>query len=202
MHAPIGDVAPKPDMMRRLRQTEAERLAADLSRRLNASYLPAEPGRQIAGIYELSITTPTGKVAARTPPQPPRNKGKLTGPKPPLRPGRVWSIRAKLQLERRSTSPATASCAAAIWWRCVSMTWPPRATPSTAQPSGKQDRAGPSASNSTEVTRHSLDDYLRATGRRPGRCLFLGRRGPDEHLTTCQYARLVSEWSAAPASTR
>jgi hypothetical protein len=31
----------------------------------------------------------------------PAKKGKLAGPKPPLRPGHVWSIRAKLQLERR-----------------------------------------------------------------------------------------------------
>jgi integrase len=46
----------------------------------------------------------------------------------------------------------------------------------------------------TEVTRHSLDEYLRATGRSPGQCLFPGRRGPDAHLTTRQYARLVSEW--------
>jgi len=30
------------------------------------------------------------------------NKGKLTGSKPPLRPGHVWSIRARLQLERRT----------------------------------------------------------------------------------------------------
>jgi hypothetical protein len=29
------------------------------------------------------------------------NRGKFTRPKPPLRPGYVWSIRAKLQLERR-----------------------------------------------------------------------------------------------------
>ena len=29
------------------------------------------------------------------------NKGKIIGPRPPLRPGHVWSIRAKLQLERR-----------------------------------------------------------------------------------------------------
>jgi hypothetical protein len=36
------------------------------------------------------------------PPRAARNKGKLTGPKPPLRPGHVWSIRAKLQLERRT----------------------------------------------------------------------------------------------------
>ncbi len=58
-----GDIVPKPDMMRRLRQAETERLAAELSRRLNASYLPSEPGRQIAGVYELSVTTPTGKLA-------------------------------------------------------------------------------------------------------------------------------------------
>jgi hypothetical protein len=61
--APRGDIAPKPDMMRRLRQAETQLLAGDLSRRLNASYLPAEPGRQIAGVYERSITTPTGKLA-------------------------------------------------------------------------------------------------------------------------------------------
>jgi len=30
------------------------------------------------------------------------NKDKLTGPKPPLRPGHVWLIRAKLQLARRT----------------------------------------------------------------------------------------------------
>jgi hypothetical protein len=30
------------------------------------------------------------------------NKGKLTGAKPPLRPGHVWSIRAKLQLDQRT----------------------------------------------------------------------------------------------------
>src|SRR5205807_8584298 len=30
------------------------------------------------------------------------NKGKLIGPKPPLRPKHVWSIRTKLQLEGRT----------------------------------------------------------------------------------------------------
>ena len=46
----------------------------------------------------------------------------------------------------------------------------------------------------TEVTRQALDDYLRISGRKLGQCLFPGRRGPDRHLTTRQYARLVSEW--------
>jgi hypothetical protein len=31
----------------------------------------------------------------------PRNKGKLTGAKPPLRPKHVWSIRTKFQVEGR-----------------------------------------------------------------------------------------------------
>src|SRR5262245_28426616 len=34
-------------------------------------------------------------------PQPAWNKGKITGPKPPLRPGHVWAIRAKLDLQKR-----------------------------------------------------------------------------------------------------
>ena len=34
-----------------------------LARRLGASYVPAEPGRQIVGIYDRSVTTPTGKLA-------------------------------------------------------------------------------------------------------------------------------------------
>ncbi len=33
--------------------------------------------------------------------RPASTKGKIRGPKPPLRVGHVWSIRARLQLERR-----------------------------------------------------------------------------------------------------
>ena len=50
-------------MMRRLRQAETERLVRDLSRQLNAAYVPAVPGARIAGVYERSIATPTGKLA-------------------------------------------------------------------------------------------------------------------------------------------
>jgi hypothetical protein len=46
----------------------------------------------------------------------------------------------------------------------------------------------------TEVTRQALDDYLRVSSRKTGQYLFPGRRGPDEHMTTRQYARLVTEW--------
>ena len=46
----------------------------------------------------------------------------------------------------------------------------------------------------SEQTRQAVDDYLKATGKRPGEFLFTGRRGPDRSMTTRQYARLVSEW--------
>jgi hypothetical protein len=40
--------------------------------------------------------TETGSCPTRLP----SNKGKITGPKPPLRPWHVWAIRAKLHLEK------------------------------------------------------------------------------------------------------
>jgi integrase len=42
--------------------------------------------------------------------------------------------------------------------------------------------------------RERLDDYLKATGKRPGEFLFTGRRDPNRNMTTRQYARLVLEW--------
>src|SRR5216110_3432558 len=46
----------------------------------------------------------------------------------------------------------------------------------------------------SEQTRQAVDDYLKATGKRPGEFLFTGRRGPNRNMATRQYARLVSEW--------
>ena len=42
-------------------------------------------------------------IPSNSPPRPqPWNKGKLIGAKPPLRASHVWSIRTKLQLEKRT----------------------------------------------------------------------------------------------------
>src|SRR6266487_1010458 len=46
----------------------------------------------------------------------------------------------------------------------------------------------------TEQTRQAVDEYLRATNKKPGEFLFAGRRGPQKNITTRQYARLVSDW--------
>ena len=46
----------------------------------------------------------------------------------------------------------------------------------------------------TENTRQALDLYLRDTVKVPQDYLFTGRKGNDRHLSTRQYARLVSNW--------
>jgi integrase len=45
----------------------------------------------------------------------------------------------------------------------------------------------------TEATRQAVDDYVRATPKKPGDFLFPGRR-PGCSMTTRQYARLVTGW--------
>jgi integrase len=49
----------------------------------------------------------------------------------------------------------------------------------------------------TDQTRQAVDDYLRAGGKKRGEYLFNGRRGPDQPVTTRQYARLLGDWMAS-----
>jgi integrase len=128
------------------------------------------------------------------------NKGKLTGPKPPLRSGHVWSIRAKLQLERRTRDLAMFNLAIDSKLRGCDLV---ALRVDDVAPNGyavdratvRQRKTGrPVRFELTEVTRQALDDYLRESGRKLGQCLFPGRRGPDQPMTTRQYARLVSRW--------
>src|SRR5215510_3078495 len=46
----------------------------------------------------------------------------------------------------------------------------------------------------TEQTRQAIEDYLRASAKRPGEFLFASRRQGGRCMTTRQYARLVAEW--------
>lgn len=48
----------------------------------------------------------------------------------------------------------------------------------------------------TEQTRQAIDDLLAAKCGKSDDHLFAGRRGPDGHLSTRQFARLLSEWIA------
>jgi integrase len=128
------------------------------------------------------------------------NKGKLAGPKPPLRPGHVWSIRAWLQLQKHVRDLALFNLAIDSKLRGCDLV---ALGVDDVAPNGyavdratvRQRKTGRTVRfELTELTRQALDDYLRASGRKPGQCLFQGRRGPDQHLTTRQYARLVGKW--------
>ena len=146
-------------------------------------------------IPEIAIVT----SAKRTP----WNKGKLTGAKPPLRPKHVWSIRTKLQVGGKLRDLAMFNLAIDSKLRGCDVV---AAKVENIAPGGyvvdratvRQKKTGqPVRFELTEQTRQAVDDYLRATGRKPGQVLFPGRRGREEAMSTRQYARLVSEWTAS-----
>ena len=125
----------------------------------------------------------------------PWNKGKLPGAKPPLRPSHVWSIRTKLQLERRTRDLALFNLAIDSKLRGCDVV---AIRVEDVAPNGytrdrtsvRQSKTGrPVRFELTEQTRQAIDDYLRLTGRQPGPFLFAGRGGETRGLTTQQYAR-------------
>lgn len=132
----------------------------------------------------------------------PWNKGKLIGPKPPLRPSHVWSIRTKLQIEGKRRDLALFNLAIDSKLRGCDVV---AVRDDDVAPSGysmdratiRQRKTGrPVRFELTDQTRLAIDEYLRLTGRKPGQFLFAGR-GDRSGLTTRQYARLVLEWVAS-----
>jgi integrase len=129
----------------------------------------------------------------------PWNKGKLTGPKPPLRPKNVWSIRTKLQVEGRIRDLAMFNFAIDSKLRACGVV---RARLEDIAPHGhaldrvtvRQKKTGQLVRfELTEQTRQSLDEYIRVSGKKPSDVLFAGRK-PDRCMSTRQYARIVSKW--------
>ena len=125
----------------------------------------------------------------------PWNKGKFTGPKPPLQPRHVWAIRTRLQLAGRVRDLALFNLAIDSKLRgcdVVSLKVEDVAPHGHAVDRATvcQRKTGrPVKFEITEQTRQTVDDYLKATGKVPGNFLFAGRRGPNRCLTTRQYAR-------------
>ena len=128
------------------------------------------------------------------------NKGKIIGPRPPLRPGHVWSIRAKLHLERHLRDLALFNLAIDSKLRGCDLI---ALRVSDVAPNGyaldrasvRQQKTGrPVRFELTEQTRQSVDEYLRnsAASRRNSYSLAgadlidPSRRGTN--------ARLVSRW--------
>ena len=82
------EITPAPQMMTELRKTEVQRLAQDVSKQLNAQFLPSAAGTRISGIYDRAVQTSTGKIAVI------RNQDTFTlGPwKPALEPMRGLAV--------------------------------------------------------------------------------------------------------------
>jgi integrase len=133
----------------------------------------------------------------------PWNKGKIIGPKPPLLPKHVWSIRTRLHLTRRSRDLALFNLAIDSKMRGCDVV---ALRIEDVAPAGytidratvRQRKIGrPVRFELTDQTRQSVDDYLRVRCAKPGKFLFAGKRGPDKYLSTRQYARLLSQWIAS-----
>src|SRR5580704_12679403 len=142
------------------------------------------------------------QASPRTRHREPWNKGKLIGAKPPLRSKHVWSIRTKLQVEGQTRDLAMFNLAIDSKLRGCDVV---ALRVEDVAPSGytldratvRQKTTGQSVRfEMTEQTRQSVDDYIRAAGKKPGEFLFTARRGQERGMTTRQYARRVSEWIA------
>lgn len=128
------------------------------------------------------------------------NRGKLIGSKPPLQPKHVWAIRTRLQLSRRKRDLALFNLAIDSKLRGCDLV---ELRVEDIAPHGysldratiRQRKTGrPVKFEMTEQTRQAVDAYLRIAKRGPNEFLFPGRKRPGSHLTTRQYARLVSQW--------
>jgi integrase len=131
----------------------------------------------------------------------PWNKGKLVGPKPPLQPKHVWAIRTRLQMQRKVRDLALFNLAIDSKLRgcdVVSLNVEDIAPHGYAieRATVRQKTTGrPVRFEITEQSRQSVDQYLRLSKRQPGSFPFGGRR-KEKSLTTRQYGRLVSNWTA------
>jgi len=144
------------------------------------------------------------KTAA--PPSPvarPRNKGKLIGAKPPLRPNQAWSIRTRLLIERRTRDLALFNLAIDSKLRGCDVV---ALRVEDVAPNGyavdratvRQKKTGrPVKFVLTDQTRQAVDDFLKSAGKKPGDYLFTGRRGPSRAMTTRKYACLLADWVAS-----
>ena len=129
----------------------------------------------------------------------PRNKGKLTGIKPPLQPKHVWAIRTRLQIAGRTRDLALFNLAIDSKLRGCDVV---SIAVEDVAPHGytveratiRQRKTGrPVKFEITEQTRQAVDELLTVSRSAPSDYLFRGQRHAC-HLTTRQYARLLGEW--------
>ena len=130
----------------------------------------------------------------------PWNKGKMIGAKPPLQAKHVWSIRTRLQMDRKTRDLAMFNVAIDSKLRGCDVV---RLKVEDVAPCGltvdracvRQRKTGhPVKFELTEQTREAIDAYIKAKQKHLGEYLFESRGRPDRCISTRQYSRLVSRW--------
>jgi hypothetical protein len=104
----------------------------------------------------------------------PWNKGKLIGPRPPLRQKHVWAIRTRLQIDQQTRDLALFNLAVDSKLRGCDLV---AVNVDDVAPNGhtveratvRQKKTGrPVRFELTEQTRQTINDYLEAAGKKPG----------------------------------
>jgi integrase len=132
----------------------------------------------------------------------PWNRGRIIGPKPPLKPKHIWAIRTRMQHESRVRDLAMFNLAIDSKLRGCDLV---RLRVSDVHLGDSvrlrttvlQQKTGrPASFELTKSRRETLGAWLQVRGRRTTDWLFPSRSRLGEHLTTRQYARLVHDWIA------
>jgi integrase len=128
------------------------------------------------------------------------NAGRIVGPKPPLKPKQIWAIRQKLKDTRRVRDLALFNTAIDSKLRGCDLV---RLRVSDLAPAGvlrpratviQKKTRRPVPFEITQPTREALEAWLERRGNPPHDWLFPSQAEPGGHLSTRQYARLVSRW--------
>ncbi len=132
----------------------------------------------------------------------PWNKGRLIGPKPPLKLREIWAIRIRLQLAQRTRELALFNLAIDSKLRgCDLVSLRVRdiaqngliATRATVL---QRKTAQPVKFELTDQTRQALDAWVSKAQLGPEQFLFPSRLKGSPHISTRQYARIVKSWVA------
>lgn len=133
-------------------------------------------------------------------PRKPWNAGRIIGPKAPLKPKHIWSVRQQLKTTGRIRDLALFNCALDAKLRACDMV---KLRVSDVAPGGalrhrstviQQKTGRPVPFEITDATREALAAWLELPGRRSDDWLFPSRSRHGEHISTRQYARLVDRW--------
>lgn len=130
----------------------------------------------------------------------PWNQGILVGQKRPLKLREVWAIRIRLQLAQNPRNLALFNLALDSKLRgCDLVRLRVRDVASFGKVVSRasiiqQKTQRPVQFEITDLTRDSLEDQIRASRLSDGDYLFPSRQGPENHLSTRQYARIAASW--------